>query len=170
MTHFYLRFALALALSLFATAAPAASLAIFDFELIDSSLDGQFKGPQKAEQDRLAGLAVILREKLVAAGRYTLVDIAPVRERAKAANLQSCGQCDAALAREIGADLSMTGTVQKVSNLILNINIYIRDAKSGEMQDVMSVDIRGNTDESWSHGINWLLRNKLLPLPDSPKP
>lgn len=163
-------YALALLFTLLATAAPAASLAIFDFELIDTSLDGQFNGPQKAEQDRLAGLAVIVREKLAAAGRYEIVDVAPVRERAKAANLQSCGQCDAALAREIGADLAMTGTVQKVSNLILNINIYIRDAKSGEMRDVMSVDIRGNTDESWSHGINWLLRNKLLPPPESPKP
>ena len=110
------------------------------------------------------------RAKLAAAQRYQVLDIAPVRERANAANLQACGQCDAALAREIGADLSMTGTVQKVSNLILNMNIYIRDAKSGQLVDSMSADVRGNTDVSWSHGINWLLRNKLLPVPEAAKP
>ena len=36
----------------------------------------------------------------------------------------NCGGCDMRLARRIGAELAITGTVQKVSNLILNMNIY----------------------------------------------
>ena len=142
--------------------AEKAKVAIFDFELIDTSLEGELTGPKSAEQARLATLAVTLREKLAASDRYTVIDTAPVAAAAHAQNLQACGQCDAKLAREVGADLAMTGTVQKVSNLILNINIYIRDAKSGTVVDAMSADIRGNTDESWSHGLNWLVRNKLL--------
>jgi hypothetical protein len=38
--------------------------------------------------------------------------------------------------------------VQKVSNLILNINVYMENAASGKMEFARSVDIRGNTDES----------------------
>ena len=54
------------------------------------------------------------------------------------------------------------GTVQKVSNLILNINVYTEDAESGKMKFARSVDIRGNTDESWRRGLDYLLRNYLL--------
>jgi hypothetical protein len=46
--------------------------------------------------------------------------------------------------------------------LILNINVYIEDAGSGKMVFVKSVDIRGNTDESWRRGLDYLLRNYLL--------
>jgi hypothetical protein len=55
--------------------------------------------------------------------------------------------------------------VQKVSNLILNINVYMRDAESGRMTFARSVDIRGNTDESWQRGLDYLLRNYLLGKP-----
>jgi hypothetical protein len=42
--------------------------------------------------------------------------------------------------------------VQKVSNLILNINVYMEDAESGKMKFARSIEIRGNTDESWRRG------------------
>jgi hypothetical protein len=40
--------------------------------------------------------------------------------------------------------------VQKVSNVILNMNVYIRDAHTGKLVISMSADFRGNTDESSS--------------------
>ena len=46
--------------------------------------------------------------------------------------------------------------------LILNINVYLEDERSGKMQFAKSVDIRGNTDESWRRGLDYLLRNYLL--------
>jgi hypothetical protein len=66
------------------------------------------------------------------------------------------------LARRIGAKLAITGTVQKISNLILNMNIYVRDASSGATIAALSADMRGNTDESWTRALNWLVRNRLL--------
>jgi uncharacterized protein YeeX (DUF496 family) len=51
---------------------------------------------------------------------------------------------------------------QKVSNLILNMNIYVRDASTGATIVGMSADMRGNTDESWSRTLDWLVRNRLL--------
>jgi hypothetical protein len=64
--------------------------------------------------------------------------------------------------RQLGADLEITGVVQKVSNLILNINIYLRDVHSGQLITAMSADMRGNTDESWLRALAYLVRNRLL--------
>jgi hypothetical protein len=38
------------------------------------------------------------------------------------------------------AELTITGTVQKVANLILNMNIYVRDASSGATIAAMSAE------------------------------
>jgi len=138
------------------------AVAVFDFELIDTSLDGAVNGPRPDEQARLAAVSERLRRWLAESGQFRLVDMTPVAGEARASNLQACGGCDARLARTVGADLAVTATVQKVSNLILNMNIYIREADSGRPLAAMSADFRGNTDESWSRAIDWLARNRLL--------
>lgn len=159
-----LRFALVLFFSVVATASMAGPprAVVFSFELIDTSLTGEMRGVNKAETARLDRMAPELREKLAATGRYEIIPLTPEAEAAsKAANLQSCGGCDVAIARKLGADVSITGTVQKVSELILNINIYIRDVKTGKLLNALSVDIRDNTDLSWSRGLDYLIRNRL---------
>ncbi len=47
--------------------------------------------------------------------------------------------------------------MQKVSNLILNLNLIIEDSKTGKAVHGGSVDIRGNTDVSWDRGLKYLL-------------
>ena len=59
----------------------------------------------------------------------------------------------------------MWGTVQKGSNLILNINLFVDDARTGRKILGTSVDIRGNTDESWRHGLDYMLRHYLFEEP-----
>src|SRR6266487_7024434 len=98
----------------------AQSVAVFDFELIDTSLEGAIRGARADERERLARLSDQLRQLLRESGRFSFVDIAPIASEAQASNLQACGGCDIRLARRIGAELAITGTVQKVSNLILN--------------------------------------------------
>jgi hypothetical protein len=142
--------------------ADAEAVAAFEFELIDTSLEGAINGVRADEQARLARLSDQLRQRLTESGRFSLVDITPIADEARASNLQACGGCDSRLAKRVGADLAITGTVQKVSNLILNINIYIRDVSSGRTIAAMSVDMRGNTNESWSRALDWLIRNRLL--------
>ncbi len=146
--------------SALACAAPRA--AVFEFELIDSSLDGELLGTTDAEKTRLAEMAPRLRTLLEAEGIYEVVDIAPVAEQAKNSNLQSCGFCDAQMAKKLGAELAVTGTVQKVSNLILNVNLYVRDAETNRILKNGSVDIRGNTDESWFRGLRYLIKNRMF--------
>src|SRR3954468_15549291 len=137
-------------------------VAVFDFELLDTSLQGEVDGPRADEQRRLKEVTEQLRKALAESGKFVVVDIAPVNAAAHGSNLQACGGCDVQYARQLGADLAITGLVQKVSNLILNINIYLRDVHSGRLVTSISVDLRGNTDESWSRATSYLLRNRLL--------
>jgi len=146
-----------------AQSAPAPRAAVFDFELIDTSLEGEIDGERADQQRRLALISDQLRRLLTESGRYVVVDQRPAASRiAEAGHLYGCNGCAADIARELGADLAVTGTVQKVSNLILNINIYVSDAATGEPIRSMSADIRGNTGKSWSRGVSYLVRNRLL--------
>jgi hypothetical protein len=137
-------------------------LAVFDFELVDTSLQGEVNGPRTDEHDRLMRVGEQVRKDLAESGKFQLIDISPVNAAAHSSNLQACGGCDVQYAQKLGADLVITGVVQKVSNLILNINIYLRDVHTGRLVTSMSVDMRGNTDESWSRATNYLVRNRLL--------
>ena len=136
--------------------------AVFDFELLDTSLQGEIDGPRRDEQQRLIRASEQIRKGLAESGKFTILDIAPVNDAAHGSNLQACGGCDVDLAQKLGADLAITGVVQKVSNLILSLNIYLRDARTGRLVTSMSADFRGNTDESWQRTASYLLRNRLL--------
>jgi Protein of unknown function (DUF2380) len=152
----------ALTLSVASAAAPA-RIAVFDFELIDTSLQGEVQGIDPADQARLRMIEAELRQRLEESGRFQLVDTAPVAEEVDAAGiLWSCNGCEVGIAKRLDAELALVGWVQKVSNLMLNFNVVIRDTATREQVFASSVDIRGNTDESWQHGIRYLLKNRLL--------
>ncbi len=144
-------------------AAEPLRVAFFGFALINSSME-----PTSAEETaRIEMLNDLFRDKLTASGRYEIVEVpaATLQKLAAGPEIRNCNGCDLDAAREAGADLSAWGTVQKVSNLILNINIYLTDVDTAEPYFVRSVDIRGNTDESWRRGLDYMLRNYLLKLP-----
>ena len=143
--------------------ATPARIAVFDLELVDSSLQGEMAGLDPADQARLRLVQEELQERLQQSGRFELVDTAPVADQvAVAGRLWSCNGCEVSIARRLDADLALVGWVQKVSNLILNLNVVIRDTSTREQVFASSVDIRGNTDESWLRGIRYLLDNRLL--------
>jgi Protein of unknown function (DUF2380) len=146
-----------------ASAADPPRLAVFHFELIDSSLQGEIEGIDPADQARLHMIQAELRRRLEESGRFELVDTAPAAAQIDSAGyLWSCNGCELAIARQLDADLALVGWVQKVSNLILNLNVVMRDTGTREQVFASSVDIRGNTDEGWQHGIGYLLENRLL--------
>jgi hypothetical protein len=142
-------------------AADPPRVAFFGFQLINTSMESYTTN----EDRRLHMLDDLLRDK--ASGRFTIVLIPPEMQARIAAGpgIGSCNGCELDYARELAADLAAWGTVQKVSNLILNINLYMKDARTGELTFVRSVDIRGNTDESWRHGLDYMLRHYLFGEP-----
>ena len=113
------------------------------------------------ETARLAALIGQAGQRLQAAG-YTIVDTAPVADEvAKVRSLKDCNGCELPMAQRLGADLAAVGWVQKVSNLILNINLQIREVATGRLVKAGSVDIRGNTDEAWQRGITYLIDRRI---------
>jgi Protein of unknown function (DUF2380) len=81
-------FALMLLVSVPARANPS-KLAVFDFELLDTSLEGEMRGPQADEHDRLIRISDQVRRQLTESGKFQLLDISPVKAAAEGSNLQS---------------------------------------------------------------------------------
>jgi hypothetical protein len=146
-----------------AAAREPSSAAIFGFELKDTSLQGEMQGARADEQQRLAALDTQLRDILTRSGCCKAVDLGAIAQQARGMDLRGCDGCDVELAAKVGAKISVTGWVQKVSNLILNVNVVARAVPGGQVVEAGSVDIRGNTDESWSRGLAYLLRDRLHP-------
>lgn len=144
-------------------------VAIFDFELLDTSLEGEMRGPQTDEHDRLILITDLVRSKMAESGKFQLLDISPVKAAAEGSNLQACGGCDVQFAQRLGADLVITGVMKKISTLILNLTIFVRDVHTGQLITGMNADFRGNTDESWTRATSYLVRNRLL-APNYGKP
>jgi hypothetical protein len=142
-----------------ASAKPPVPLAVFDVEIINTS-----PAPSTPEElARAQALGRQLRDALAASGRYRIVDLAPVRAALdQAPPLRNCNGCELPLAQKLGARQAAVPWVQKVSNLILNINLVIEDARTGKRLRAGSVDIRGNTDESWTRGLRFLLDDQIL--------
>ena len=96
-------------------------------------------------------------------GLYRVLVNAPaadyIAKLKSAQELRACNGCELDIGKRLGADLVLTAWVQKVSNLILNINIEIKRVASGQTILNKSVDIRGNTDQSWSRGISYMVRD-----------
>ncbi|WP_020179843.1 DUF3280 domain-containing protein [Methylopila sp. M107] len=149
-----------------AHAAPV-KVAAFDFELYDTSLEGDMQGKRQDQTDKIDHLSTQIRDFLKSKD-IEVVDVAPAKADIGAQVLRTCGRCPADIAAKLGADYSLMGYVQKVSNLILNINVEIRNTKTGEVVRKGSTDIRGNTDESWKHGAGYLMRNQILEQPLQP--
>lgn len=140
----------------YAEAAPA-KLMVFDFYLDNTSM----QPTTTAEKERLKRISKELRDALQKSGQY---EVAPGPD-VQSASVQALGRCsdeERAAAKKAGFAFVACPWVQKVSNLILNLNIFIEDLKTGQAVKGGSVDIRGNTDDSWDHGVRYLVKEHVL--------
>jgi len=137
--------------------------AFFGLAFIDSSLEGELRGgPSDAEVARIALLEEHLAEALEAQGLH-LVDLAPVQaELARTRNPARCNGCDLRMARDLDARYSVVAEVQKISNLIMKMNLQVRDAETRDLVRGGVADFRANTDESWMRAMNNLLSHNIF--------
>lgn len=153
-----------LALALLTLASPgmgraAESIATFPAEFYSSSLE-----PVRDEEIARLPLLDRVLEEVYQSHDLEVVDTAPVADQVDAyAYLWSCNNCEIGLARKLGARFASVLWVQKVSNLILNINLRISDVELGRPVAGGSVDIRGNNDVSWTRGLRYLLEHRIFP-------
>lgn len=158
-----------LILALFAAPATAAPmvLAVLPLELLDDTSAGAEQGPDEIHRRRLAAAAERLRAGLAGLAGVRVVDGGQVaellRSRPQGLSLHACNGCELDLARALDADRVVIGWVQKVSNLILNLNVVVRDVATGRTVATAFVDLRGDNDRSWEKAMDYLLEHLLLP-------
>jgi hypothetical protein len=151
----------ALGMSLFAMRAEPAppKIVVFDFYLDNTSLEPT----SDAEKARIARISDELRVRLQKSGDYNVIDEKLAEKQlSDVVWIGHCNGCELPVAQKAGAQLVAYGWVQKVSDLILNLNIVIEDAKTGEHIKGGSIDIRGNTDETWDRGVRYLIEEHVL--------
>lgn len=142
-------------------AGPLRSLAVLDFELVD---DHNNPATKAAQERRLAAATRQLQDELAQRGLYRIVDLAPAQElltklRNQQEYMYRCDDCAVQVGQLLGVDLVMGTWVQKVSELILNLNVQIVDVRKGEPTFAKSVDLRGNDDVSWTRAVRFLVRD-----------
>ena len=132
-----------------------------DFELIDEMRDYETEAAKAAQQRRLALISDALRQEFDQRGIYLVVnnDAAAklITDETALHDLRQCNGCELDIGRALKADVIVIGWVQKVSNLILNINIEVKDVASGKTLYRKSVDLRSNSDKSWLRGIRYMV-------------
>jgi Protein of unknown function (DUF2380) len=137
------------------------SAAVMDFELIDEMRDYETDDSRAALQQRLHLVSDALRREFNERGMYRVVDnnaAAKLIAREQALHdLRQCNGCELDIGRALAADVIVLSWVQKVSNLILNINIEVKDVATGNTLYTKSVDLRGNSDKSWLRGIRYMV-------------
>jgi Protein of unknown function (DUF2380) len=160
------RFVLAAGLLFFGQLASAAdseppTLAVLGFDLVDDHPD-----PARADllRGRLAAITKQLERGLHERALYRVLDTAAAQDVITAQResnefLYRCNNCLAEVGQRLGTRLVAVGWVQRVSELILNINVSVQDSQTGVEVLSKSVDLRGNTDETWARGVNFMLRD-----------
>lgn len=144
------------------------SLLILDFEIEDDNL-AQGAPVDVSENERRLRLAhSVMLEAFQQDGTYQIIDKsaidATIHALRQSQALHTCNGCELDLARQAGADYVLVGWVQKVSNLILNVNAGVREVQNGREILARSVDMRGNTDPSWQRAVTRLARDVIARL------
>ena len=143
-------------------ASPAAkSAAVMDFELINEMRDYETDDSRTAQQQRLLLVSDALRKEFERRGMYRIVDndaaATLIADQQARQDLRNCNGCELDIGRALKADVIVLCWVQKISNLILNINVEVKDVASGTTLYTKSVDLRSNSDKSWLRGVRYMV-------------
>jgi hypothetical protein len=149
--------------ALAATQAGRIALAVFDFELEDTSAAASRTDPDASDAAHLSEVTNGVRELLGQSGRYQLIDVSGANvEAVKTHKLRDCGGCEAAIAEKLGADQSLIGVVRRVSRTEYTIGFQVRDARTGAVLSRGDSGLRMGADYSWQRGAVRLLSDRLI--------
>jgi hypothetical protein len=136
--------------------------AVLPFDYRDVQQDGELF-PQNNPEDlrRLQLIADELKSLMQKDGKYQVVDLSSKAKEIEAASpFYKCDGCEVPIAKEAGADIAVTGYVEKLSDAAINLQLVARDTQTGKPTKTMSALINGNTDDLWLHGIRYLWKNR----------
>ena len=133
---------------------------VFDLEPVEIAMTPKMKDRMRVETDLL--------RKMLADKGITIVDTTPQAAIiAKNLPLSQCNGCDQDIAKALGADIAVTTAVQQSSAAIFNLSGSIKDVATNRVLRSGVVDVRGDGEDVWNHGIKFLVKERLTdpPLP-----
>jgi hypothetical protein len=139
----------------------AKSIAVTDCTLIDDNASYNDAATTQQDAARVHMISDELRAQLRDRSLYRVADNAPasslIGRLSASQNLNACNGCELDIGRKLEVERVGVCWVQKISNLIININLRVEEVASGKTLFQRSVDIRGNTDLSWRRGVKALV-------------
>lgn len=141
-------------------------IAVFDFELEDSSPSAVQLGKPEAAASTMEKVSNAARDELAHSGRYLVIDASTVDAKSVGQKtLTDCGGCEAAIAQRLGAQQSLVGLVRKVTQTDYYVAVRIRDARTGKVLDEEEANFAGD-EAGWASGARMLIRHQVLPAKD----
>ena len=139
------------------------SIAVFPFELEDSSAGAGIIPPDEHDRRYLSEAAQVAKDMLSQSGRFT-VATAPAQDEHKAAphGLRHCGGCEGRIAKEHGASLALLGVVTRVNRTEHTVFIRVLDAETGKPVSEGFTDLRMGANYAWPRSVKWLMTNRIL--------
>jgi hypothetical protein len=153
--------ALAPAPSLKAETPGVPKIAVFDFELADDSASSAAPGGHPADLAAMAEATSGAKKMLADSGKYLVIDAAGASAGRVTGALRDCNGCEAKIALQLGAQLSLLGAIVKVEQAAYAVEIQIRDAATGKGVFARRETFLGGPTE-WSSGVRSMLRRELL--------
>jgi len=145
---------------------PPVKIAVFGFELEDSSPSGVLLGKPEAAASIMEKVSNAARDELAHSGRYVVIDASKVDAKSVGQKtLTDCGGCEAAIAQRLGAQQSLIGLVRKVTQTDYYVVVRIRDARTGKILDEEEANFAGD-EAGWASGARMLIRHQLLSARD----
>jgi hypothetical protein len=137
-------------------------IAVFDFELEDTSPAAALLAKATSSAATMDTVSSEARRELARSGRYDLINVTKVDAPAvRARSLRNCGGCEAGIALQLGADQSLFGVLQRVTQTDYYVVVQIRDARSGKVLDQEEANFAGS-EEGWASGVRMLIRHQVL--------
>jgi len=134
-------------------------LALLPFELDDTSA-GAALGETGSDQKGLLDATDAVRQLLAQSGRYRLIEASgEIKPRQP---MRECDDCEARLARELGAQQSLLGIVRRIGRTEYIIGFRVRQADTGAVVAAGDSGLRLGANYSWSRGAARLVRERLL--------
>jgi Protein of unknown function (DUF2380) len=146
----------------------AIKLAVFNFELEDSTPAAALLGQTTSTEATMEKVSMEARRVLAESGRYILIDVTKAdAESVRAKSLRNCDGCEASIALQVGADQALIGVVRRITQTDYYVVIQIADAQTGKVLDQQAANFAGGPD-GWSSGVRMLIKHQVLAPTDGP--
>ncbi|TAN48360.1 MAG: DUF2380 domain-containing protein [Methylococcaceae bacterium] len=136
------------------------TLVVLDLEMT-GDLGDSSRNAEWEERRILASTA--LRTALDNRHAYAVADQAATLRAIDASGatppFHACNGCELDVARSAHARYVLVGWVSRVSNLVLSLNLEIKDTADGRTVLRKGLDFRGDNDKGWLKAIDYFVKN-----------